>query len=171
MLLFRLRKECLVIQRKKTNNTQSQKLQTKTQLSKPGVPFCLRWRVQDKECPIFLEGTTNPDLPLEKEGSPCPTATALEARPISGGRERKITGSCSAKESARYAISISADKQHIYRTGKTNYVARKAQQPEIGKLIDPESKELVPDVCKWDVTKMGQLNFKALRKTKEQESQ
>jgi len=80
-------------------------------------------------------------------------------------------GSCSAKESTRYAISISADKQHIYRTGKINYTACKAQQPETRKLIDPGGTELVPDVCKWDVTKMRTLNFKAVGKTKEQESQ
>lgn len=70
-----------------------------------------------------------------------------------------------------YAISISADKQHIYRTGKIKYIACKAQQPETWKLTDPEGKELVPDVCKWDATKTRQLYFKAVGETKEQESQ
>lgn len=59
----------------------------------------------------------------------------------------------------------------MQRTGKINYAACKAQQPKTRKLIDQEGKELVPDVCKWDVTKIGQLNFKAVGKTKEQESQ
>lgn len=71
-----------------------------------------------------------------------------------------------SKRDVTLRVSVSAGKQCIYKTGKINYAAW-----ETGKIMCPEGKELVPDVCKWSATKTRQLNFKAVGKTKERESQ
>lgn len=146
-----------------TKNHKAERYRLKSQLSKPGAPSCLRWWVQDKESPV-LPDTTKPEhrhrWPVPGEGR----KSLLHSYNSAGqahlwGKRKKDHLKLLRKESARYAISISADKQHIYRTGKINTGACKARQPENRKLIDPKGAGIISPCLQMGCHKKEMMKF------------
>lgn len=108
----------------KEKNIQSQKLQTKSQLSSLMLPSPSGGGFRTRSLPFFWRAQLRPSTGrlVSRKGRKSLTHRYSSAGQAHLWRKRN-TGSSTAKQSTCYVIYISADKQHAYRTGKINYVA------------------------------------------------